>query len=480
MISLLFAITVILILFLDICKVIDFAKWSGFLFSGMLIPHFILLFYLGSENGFFMQNVISTIVEIIFAVILSVYWFWRMNFFIFRGKRCSLTRVNVLYGGRCLIYFSIYALLIQTLIYLILLPTIIENYEKMENVFLFWLDLGVCFGSLFLLLMNGVLRVLCTSRQLGITKRILVILLFWTPLVNLWILHYLCKKASEEYDYEMCRFETRMQNAKSNLCATKYPIIMIHGVGFRDLRWFNYWGRIPKELVANGAVVYYGHQEGWAVLEDNAEVIKERIKQVMQENQCDKVNLIAHSKGGLDARYAISALGMSEHVASLTTICTPHHGSQLVSVLRKMPEGLYRFVCNRIDHVFRLYGDIRPDIYQSGLQLMPEFCEEFNRKYPNAPNVYYQSYASAMSHCYSNDILCIPYMIMRKSAGANNDGLVEEKSAMWGEFMGTFHTKGIRGISHGDMIDLQREDIKGFNVVETYVKIVHELKEKGF
>lgn len=36
-----------------------------------------------------------------------------------------------------------------------------------------------------------------------------------------------------------------------------------------------------------------------------------------------------------------------------------------------------------------------------------------------------------------------------------------------------------RGISHGDMIDLNRENIKDFDVREYYVMLVNRLKEKG-
>ena len=31
---------------------------------------------------------------------------------------------------------------------------------------------------------------------------------------------------------------------------TKYPILMLHGVGFRDLKWPLYWGRIPAALAS--------------------------------------------------------------------------------------------------------------------------------------------------------------------------------------------------------------------------------------
>ncbi|MDY3771015.1 MAG: hypothetical protein SOZ88_09535 [Lachnospiraceae bacterium] len=49
---------------------------------------------------------------------------------------------------------------------------------------------------------------------------------------------------------------------------------------------------------------------------------------------------------------------------------------------------------------------------------------------------------------------------------------------MW-YFQGTLQSQG-RGISHGDMIDLKREDIKGFDVLECYIQIVTNLKEERF
>ena len=38
-------------------------------------------------------------------------------------------------------------------------------------------------------------------------------------------------------------------------CATKYPILLVHGAGARDRKRPNYWGRIPAALKAEGASV---------------------------------------------------------------------------------------------------------------------------------------------------------------------------------------------------------------------------------
>ena len=66
------------------------------------------------------------------------------------------------------------------------------------------------------------------------------------------------------------------------------------------------------------------------------------------------------------------------------------------------------------------------------------------------------------------------------SFDGNNDGLVGEKSFVWGEHFLMLTVRGKRGISHGDMIDLNRENFDGFDVREFYVQLIHDLKKKGF
>ena len=57
--------------------------------------------------------------------------------------------------------------------------------------------------------------------------------------------------------------------------------------------------------------------------------------------------------------------------------------------------------------------------------------------------------------------------------------MVSEKSFVWGEKYTFLTTEGSRGISHGDMIDLNRENIEGFDVREFYVKLAADLKDRG-
>ncbi|MCI9181363.1 MAG: triacylglycerol lipase [Lachnospiraceae bacterium] len=316
-------------------------------------------------------------------------------------------------------------------------------------------------------------------RRLRIAKRIIVWTMLWIPLFNYGLALYVRGLARQEIDHHLHKIRLDDVRVERQICKTCYPLLLVHGVGFRDFHYFNYWGRIPRELKRNGAQVYYGHQEAWGTVEDNAEILRRNIFAICQETGAKKVNIIAHSKGGLDARYLISRLSMAPFVATLTTINTPHRGSALVEWLMKLPDGIYRMVCRWIDSYFKALGDTKPNAYQASRQLSCHYAKVFNENYPDAAGVYYQSYASLMKHGFSSKLLCIPYWIL-KHIDAPNDGLVTVESAQWANFRGVVTNRYLRGISHGDMIDLTREDYREFNVLEFYVRLVKELAEKGF
>lgn len=54
------------------------------------------------------------------------------------------------------------------------------------------------------------------------------------------------------------------------------------------------------------------------------------------------------------------------------------------------------------------------------------------------------------------------------------------ESAAWSNFQEVVRNRYLRGISHGDMIDLTREDYRDFKVLEFYIQLVQRLKAMGF
>jgi triacylglycerol lipase len=410
------------------------------------------------------------------ALALSGWFMARLTFYAPKPKKLDPgKRLRIMYGGRRIFLAGLVASAIQVPLCVLLA--------------LFRTRLGIGLGAAVAdivaaclltagFMVNGALRIVFTSKRLGVLYRVAFALFGWIPGVNLALGLRFCRIAKEEYVFECLQRELQAARAESQVCATKYPLLLLHGIGFRDYEHFNYWGRIPLLLTQNGAKVYYGKQQAWGTIESCAEEIKRQALAAMAETGAEKINVIAHSKGGLDARYMISRLGMADHVASLTTISTPHRGSELLDLLTKLKEPTYRKICSRIDAVYRKMGDPAPDVYSAGKQLAPAFCEEFNRLTPDAPGVYYQSYASVMKKPSSHALLSLPFAAMKVMAG-DNDGLVTIESAQWGEFKGSFKSSQNRGISHGDEIDLMRRDYEGFNMADEYLKIVSDLKDRG-
>lgn len=425
---------------------------------------------------------------------LAGYLLLRLHLFPVRKNRSGSDRYFILYGARtqlsaCGLMFLIEVLTVSLGYYCFYkgyawiteIPSFPEvwHIRNIPKTTVFW-DLILVFILFFLISFNASLRVLVTSKRLGRLRRFITFVGLLIPGVNLYFIYRIHRLAKEEYYTECCRYEARKTRRETDVCDTKYPIVLIHGIAFRDFQYINYWGRIPRILTERGADIYYGHQQAWDTIENNARHIKQVVEKALAETGAEKVNIIAHSKGGLDARYLISGLNMADKVATLTTISTPHRGSGIIDVLEKLPDSACREIARLVDKGFQKVGDKQPDCYHASKQLSTAFCTQFNERYQDSPKVYYQSYTSVMKCALSDYIMAVPHILLFWKERKPSDGLVTVESAQWGEFKGVFKNKHFRGISHADMIDLRRDDIYAFDVLEEYIRIVRELKEKGY
>lgn len=326
----------------------------------------------------------------------------------------------------------------------------------------------------------GIILVYTTSVQLGIKWRVIGIVCGFIPFIQIWSLCRIIAITSREAAFEDEKYLLDQVRAQSQICHTKYPILLVHGVFFRDFRFFHYWGRIPYALKQNGAILYYGSQQSAASVASCGLELAARIRAIIQETGCEKVNIIAHSKGGLDSRYAISACGVSPFVASLTTINTPHRGCIFADyLLEKIPQKMQKSVARKYNAALRKFGDTDPDFLSAVQDLTASACSLRNEKLPDHPGIYYQSVGSRMNRASSGRFpLNMAYPLVQHFDGAN-DGLVSVESARWGESFTELMTPEGRGISHGDMIDLNRENVPGFDVREFYVNLVAGLKKQG-
>lgn len=207
------------------------------------------------------------------------------------------------------------------------------------------------------------------------------------------------------------------------------PIVLMHGLFGFDAIGLGPW-KMPYfpglrewlESSGNRVLVTRSHPAGR---------IATRAKQVGQQIQEQfgnaPVHLIAHSMGGLDARYLITHLGWSNRVISLTTLGTPHHGS----VVADVGSGLVR-PAGAAAGLLRLLG-WEPEF---GVELSRPGCAAFNLQTPDSPSVYYQSVAGIFPNACRRDFRQLPHRVftvplLDRFEGAN-DGMVSATSARWG------------------------------------------------
>jgi len=105
----------------------------------------------------------------------------------------------------------------------------------------------------------------------------------------------------------------------------------------------------------------------------------------------EKINIIAHSKVGLDSRYAVSVLGRSNRIISLTLIDTSHHGSQTIDKLINFPKFPIRILYFCVNFFFKVLGNIMPRTCEEISSFTMYATQKFNEQTSNCDNVYYQS-----------------------------------------------------------------------------------------
>jgi hypothetical protein len=101
--------------------------------------------------------------------------------------------------------------------------------------------------------------------------------------------------------------------------------------------------------------------------------------------------------------------------------------------------------------------------------------EEFNKNVQMDSRVYYQSLYTTMKYARDDLMFYYTYLYIKKISG-DNDGVVSEVSAQWGNNI----RKIYNGISHAEILDFKRKNISGINIPGIYVDIVNGLADMGF
>lgn len=353
-------------------------------------------------------------------------------------------------------------------------------YLLPENLWQVVTSGAVCLLVLLSMFFNGMCFVYATSYQLGLKLRIIGFALCLIPIANLVVLLVILHETAKEIRTETEKELLNRQREAQQICKTKYPILLVHGVFFRDFKYFGYWGRIPKQLTRNGATVFFGNHPSAAPISQCAEILTRRVMEIVEQTGCEKVNIIAHSKGGLDCRYAIEYCGMAPYVASLTTMSTPHRGSKFADyMLAKLPKFVQRHFSRLYDLALNKLGEPEADLMSAVKDLTTEHCKALDAAIPLPEGILCRSYGSKLNRASGGRFPMNFTFMLAKYIDGPNDGLVGEDSFAWGSEYTYLTTTARHGISHCDMTDLNRANLSDFDVRELYVRLVADLKERG-
>ncbi len=212
-------------------------------------------------------------------------------------------------------------------------------------------------------------------------------------------------------------------------------VVLVHGfMGFDKIELLGkrlaYFRGIAPRLQAMGVKVYVTRVPPLASVPERAARLAEQIAALPER----RVVIIAHSMGGLDARWAIGRLGLASRIAALVTIGTPHRGAPLAALGHRTS-------------LLRLFGGDRTT--RALHWLTPTMLERFNRDIADHPEVFYGSVVSTWV--------------------AGGDGLVPVTSQRWGEVMAELEC------DHWAQVGWSRS----FDALPTYVRVLDQLAARG-
>lgn len=244
---------------------------------------------------------------------------------------------------------------------------------------------------------------------------------------------------------------------------TPAPIVLQHGLfGFANFEMgklkLSYFHKIDRAIAKRGhpLIVATVHPTG-PIRFRAMQLRKTILEQCKEQGIKDRLVIVAHSMGGLDARYMISKLDMADRVAALVTVSTPHRGSPyadwaMLNVGKRMG-GLK--LMKMLGLNVRAISD-----------LTPVACARFNDRVPNHPDVQYFSVSAARAVRMMPPFLMHSCKIIGDTEGPN-DGMVSVASATWGEHLETWPADHLHVINKRFAIEIRN---RTGNIVPYYLR----------
>ncbi len=273
------------------------------------------------------------------------------------------------------------------------------------------------------------------------------------------------------------RFELN-QFPEPKIIQLKHPVLLCHGYGaIASLVKPSPLYDVALMLRTHNVLAFAPNIVPYAKIETRAKGWVKLIEDLAESIPGGKVNIIAHSMGGLDMRYALSNLDIAQHVASFTTVSTPHRGTSLAELTLKTPDAIRDKLGDFLDWMGdRIYPHTKSDSVGSATQLTREYVTEvFNPATPNVDGIPYYSYTSAVGKGTAEPIRVIARYQNKHiyDLEGPNDGMVSVESAKWGEHITTSN------LSHLEQMNMRVKDDREILYQNFWLDVVKMLEAKG-
>jgi triacylglycerol lipase len=288
-----------------------------------------------------------------------------------------------------------------------------------------------------------------------------------------------------------------------------YPIVLAHGFfGFEEfagLDFATYFYEVREDLAAHGeTLVFTPSVDPFNDSTFRGAQLVAHIETILAQTGYDKVVIIGHSQGGLDAR--VVAHDRPDLVAAVLTVATPHGGTPVADVALGLLDdpsfsGIVDDLVNAIGAV--LYDEVGEETaVTKPLHLFSEQgIAAFNAAYPDAEGVFYASITGRTDH-HLGGTSCVadvdlpfvealkteedptdPFFFLTEAladgdGSAANDGLVRVEDAKHGEFWGCVPADHLDEVGHllGDGAGLGND----FDHKAMFRELVATLRARGY
>ncbi len=253
----------------------------------------------------------------------------------------------------------------------------------------------------------------------------------------------------------------RLRRRRRMPARPRYPVVLAHGLfGFDEMGLGAarqaYWKGIRDALEKDGCKVIVPRVPAVGSVAERAAVLA----QVLGEVEEKRFNVLAHSMGGLDVRFAAAHLGLGRRLAALVTVGTPHRGAPLADLGTDLAQrvGLQRVLAA---------AGVSLDAFHD---LATERMERFNREVPDVRSVAYASVVGVVHRKRRTNPLLVPAYLWMKKRWGPSDGVVPASSQRWGEVLAEVEA------DHWAQTGWSRH----FDAADFWVRMVRELRAMGF